>query len=61
MARERDYRPVLRWVAVPVLTVAPVVLLRVVVGPGAPPKGASPYILLVHGESTHYEDASIIF
>ena len=42
MARERDYRPILRRVVILVATVAPVVALRAVVGPGAPPEGETP-------------------
>ena len=42
MARERDYRSVLHWVAVSVVTKTPVVALRAVVGPGASLEGAPP-------------------
>ena len=42
MAQERDYWPILRQVVVSVVTEAPVVAPRAVVGPGAPPEGAPP-------------------
>ena len=42
MARERDYRPILRQVAVSVLKAALVVVPGVVVGLGAPPEGTPP-------------------
>ena len=42
MARERDYRPTLRRVAIAVATAALVVAPGVVVGPGAPLEGAPP-------------------
>ena len=61
MAWERDCRLALHWVAVLVLIAAPVVVLGATVGAGAPPGGAPLYILLVQGESTHYQDASPIF
>ena len=61
MARERDYWPTLRQVAIAVATTAPVVALGAVVVLGAPPKGAPPYGSFVHRETTRYEDASLIF
>ena len=42
-------------------TASPVVVPGAVVGPGAPPEGAPPYGRFVHRESTHYENASLIF
>ena len=42
MARERDYRPTVRWVAIAVATAAPVVALGALEGPSAPLEGAPP-------------------
>ena len=42
MARERDYRPTLRWVAIAVATTTPVVVPGAVVGPCDPLEGAPP-------------------
>ena len=51
MARERDYRPTQRRVAIAVMTAAPVVVPGAVVGPGAPLEWAPPRVDLYTGKA----------